>query len=607
VQCCCASLIKILKEFPMHHRRIGLLLLATLPFMLLSATTAPAQSGDTLITVGSPPSPFAQNKQNEPAIAVNANDPSILVAGANDEIDLEACNAGNPTTCPFTTGVGLSGIYFSFDGGATWRQPTYSGWTARDCLGPAPCVPHVGPIGTLPNYFENGLVSDGDPSLAFGPKPDSTGKFSWANGARLYYGNLASNFSSLRSEAAFKGFEAVAVSYTDNPQAAAAGDATAWSNPVIATRQNAALFSDKDDIWADNAASSPFFGNVYLCNAAFRGQEISPFALPEPIVFVRSTDGGVTWTNERQLSSATNNIVTQGRQDCAVRTDSAGVVYVYWDGFDIRTRQNVMFQVRSFDGGLTFQRPPQVVATFIPVGIFDPATGRFSFDGIAGARTATAPSVDIANGAPTGTDATDEIVLAWSNGPTPSATSPGPDEQALVQFSINKGVTWSTPVNAAAITDRPDFPAVAISPNGTDLYLTYDSFLQPWQNNTSTARLMRGVVRHADIGTGGAPGSWGDLHRGAIGDSRGSSQNGLTAGFLGDYNYAAATRTFGAAVWNDVRNAADCSAIDAFRFAFVQFVLGLGPAPTPPAPNSDCPVTFGNSDIFGNAFPDPTP
>jgi len=31
------------------------------------------------------------------------------------------------------------------------------------------------------------LISDGDPAVAFGPKPDSSGNFSWTNGDRLYY------------------------------------------------------------------------------------------------------------------------------------------------------------------------------------------------------------------------------------------------------------------------------------------------------------------------------------------------------------------------------------------------------------------------------------
>src|SRR6266699_6424395 len=133
----------------------------------------------------------------------------------------------------------------------------------------------------------------------FGPRPSPGGTFSWANGARLYYSNLTSNFSSLRSEQAFKGFEAVAVSYTDNPQAAASGDATAWSPPITVSRQNSALFSDKEQIWADNAASSPFFGSVYICNVAFRSVGLG--GAPEPVEFVRSTDGGVTWNNQKQL------------------------------------------------------------------------------------------------------------------------------------------------------------------------------------------------------------------------------------------------------------------------------------------------------------------
>jgi hypothetical protein len=188
-------------------------------FVLSVTTLAGATpSGGWLVTVGSPPSPFPQNKQNKPAAVVNPAVPSIAAAGANDEIDLEACNNRDDKTCPFTAGVSVSGIYFSDDGGSSWLQPTYTGWTARDCLGvvgtqpanPADnCDPHVGPIGTLPRYYERGLVADGDPALGFGPRRGPDARFAWANGWRLYYASLAANFGAERSEAGFKGFEAL--------------------------------------------------------------------------------------------------------------------------------------------------------------------------------------------------------------------------------------------------------------------------------------------------------------------------------------------------------------------------------------------------------------
>src|SRR5437762_4214325 len=290
---------------------------------LIAATTALGAGTDVLVSSGSPPAPFSQNKQNEPAIAIDANHPNVLVSGSNDEIDMEACNAGNDTTCPFTQGVGVSGVYFSFDSGQTWTQPTYTGWTGRDCLGTpgadAGCTPNVGSIGTLPWYYENGLVSDGDPAVAFGPKPVN-GTFSWANGSRLYYANLTSNFGATRSEEAFKGFEAIAVSRTDDVQSAAAGNKSAWQTPVLVSHQSSTTFSDKEQVWADNASSSPFFGNVYVCWANFVGQEKGN-AAPAQLEVAVSSDGGSTWSTH-PIGAAANNGQRNPLDGCTIRTDS---------------------------------------------------------------------------------------------------------------------------------------------------------------------------------------------------------------------------------------------------------------------------------------------
>ncbi len=560
--------------------------------------------------MGSEDSFFSQNKQNEPGLAVDASSPNIMAAGANDNIDLELCNAGDPTTCPFTPGVGVTGVQLSTNSGTSWVQPTYTGYSARGCVGdPNPdvttdeCVPaEDGPIGTLPNYFEHGLVSNGDPEVAFGPRMNAQGEFDYAAGSRLYFANIATNFPG--TDQGFKGSGAIGVSRLDvtgpgNRLAdALAGVNDAWYDPVIVTKQNSALFSDKEHLWADNAESSEFFGNAYVCNVGFRGAAGS-----EPVLFSRSTDGGDTW-KVRQLSAATNNNQTGGRQGCFIKTDSEGTVYVFYLGTRIQDRQSVIFLTRSYDGGKNFDKP-RAIAEVEEVGIFDPVQGRSTFDGIAGGRTNSFPSVDIANGAPEG-NGPDTIVLTFPDGPTPD--EPGePNEEARILTSVDGGDFFTDQEVGSPAGDRPDFPAVAISPDGTDAYLTYNNFLQPWQESTlSPARLMQGVVRHAEVNPAtGAIAGWTDLFRGPTGDARGSSANGLGFEFLGDYNYAVATNDFGSAVWIDLREVADCPAMDAYR----NFLAGGAEAPRP-RPNTDCVQTedsaFGNTDIFGGTYLDPS-
>jgi hypothetical protein len=574
---------------------------------------AAAFNPDTRVSVGSPTTPFSQNKQNEPALAVDANHPNILVAGANDNIDMEACNAGDDTTCPFTPGIGASGVYFSFDSGTTWTQPTYTGLTARGCLGVVgnadpDCTPVVGSIGTLPWYYENGLVADGDPALAFGPKPASNGSFSWSNGSRLYYANLT---SALPGAAPFKGFEAIAVSRTDDVATAAGGGTAgknAWKPPVIVTKQSSTTFSDKEQIWADNAVSSPFFGNVYVCLASYRSQEIG-IALPQPLVVATSTDGGNTWTN-KQVTSASNNPFNPkqgfGRSGCTVRTDSHGVVYVLANQFAVgQPGQGSHILIKSFNGGKNWTRPQNIglaVDTCFLVQ-FDGTGFRCVMDGVGGARDdlSSAPSIDVANGAPTGAGATNEIVRTWVDG-----RDGVNHEHVFTSYSTNGGSTWSAPSAAETAGDRGYYSAIAVSPQGTDAYLVYNAFTTPLRNDTSSPRGLVGVAKHADI-TGGVPGAFSELQRGATGDPRGSSQNNLWLEFLGDYVYAVATNTYGAGVWNDTRNAADCPAIDSWRAAAQVAVENGTTVPTKPAPQQACPATFGNSDIFGGSYADPTP
>jgi hypothetical protein len=588
-----------------------------------TAGTAAAQS-DVLVSSGSPASPFSANKQNEPAVAVDQNHPAILAAGANDNIDMEACNAGADDTCPFTDGVGVSGIYFSFDSGHTWRQPVYRGLSARSCTGAVgdgdpPCAAQPGPIGTLPNYAEHDLVSDGDPALAFGPVPGADGRFSWSNGSRLYYANLT---SARPGTTPFKGSEAIAVSHTDDAAAAAAGANSAWSAPVIASRQSGAQFSDKEQIWADNAASSPFFGNVYVCYAQFRGNG-NGFT-NQPLSVLVSRDGGMRWT-QHQLTPAANNPSGRngfGRSGCTVRTDSTGAVYVFTFqfGFSATTAAPGFIQmIKSTDGGAHWGRPVNLFTAYDTCNYFEASIGRCVEDGVGGARSdlSPAPSVDIANGAPTGGGATNRLVISWVDGRDGLNR-----EHVMFSTSASGGTAWAAPRAVETAGDRGYYAAPAISPTGGDVYLVYNAFTTPFRTSATgpgSNRTLVGVVKRATAGAGGV-GAFSEVHRGAGGDARASSQNDLAAEFLGDYVYAAATRTYGAAVWNDVRRGADCAAVDAYRQALHDEAVATGertaepeeprgadegrdqeeedPAEAPDVQQA-CPATFGNSDIFG--------
>jgi hypothetical protein len=583
-------------------RRNVWLLVAFATALALGVSGAMAAEGDREVSVGSPSTPFSQNKQNEPALAMDASNELVLAAGSNDNIDMEACNAGDPTTCPFTAGVGGSGIHFSFDGGKNWTQPTYTGLTARHCLGPEECVPEVGPIGTLPRYYEDGLVSDGDPALTFGPRPGPNG-FSWANGSRLYYANLSSNLGSKKDET-FKGFEAIYVSRTDDPQTAAEGGADgkeAWMHPVRVSKQSSATFADKEQIWADNAASSPFFGNVYVCWANFIGASA-------PLVVATSRNGGSTWA-QKNVTPA-HNVAPKhwGQSGCTIRTDSHGVVYVFYEEFQNPAKVGLPptgthSLVKSFDGGATWTNPMKLYTVVDPCFVlnFDGTGFRCVEDGLAGARNdlAASPSVSIANGAPTGAGATNEIVNAWADGRDGLN-----NEHVMFSYSTGGGNpgTWSppTPIETVKVgpnRDRGYYAAPAISPTGGDVWVVYNAFTTPFQTTTATPRTLIGAVTHAAVSPAGVVGAFSEVHRGAPGDPRASSQNNLVIEFLGDYVYAVAGNSYAAAVWNDAREGADCPAIDAWR-AGVQTATTADDLPKP-EPQQDCPPNFGNTDIFG--------
>src|ERR1051326_6380608 len=197
---------------------------------------------------------------------------------------------------------------------------------------------------------------------------------------------------------------------------------------------------------------------------------------------------------------------------CTIRTASNGTAYVFGVG-TLSSSGGAAFEFmsKSTDGGSTWSKQQPVAGPVTQPGVVDPVLGRPTIDGIAGARSdlAPAPSVDIANGAPTGADATDRMVMTYVSG---QLANP----HVYFTESTNHGGTWSTPRAIEASGDRGYYTAPAISPNGTDVYVVYNAFTTPYRDNTTDPRTLVGVMLHADSSTNpaAATGAFSVLHRG---------------------------------------------------------------------------------------------
>lgn len=490
---------------------------------------------------------FPTNKQNEPTIAVNPTNSSLLIAGANDEQLQPPCGPGPvrgpvpANDCSFFPGVGTDGVYTSSDGGTSWTNR-----------------------GLLPGFSDNGgsLQSDGDPRIVYGPRPDANGSFASAraghafvNGVRAYYGGLA-EFAPGASQGN-QAPELLTVSTSDT-------NGVSWSDPVIAANGHGFKFNDKPDIWADRNPSSPFFGRLYVSWTQFRGSVTTFFGEPVRVVF--SDDGGKTWSKERQLSAAQNK-GHGGRQGSTIRTGPDGTVYVVWEDSDVNGFKQVV--AVSHDGGVSFSRPIDIARVN---DIQDPIPG-------ANFRDDSFPSLAVGQG-------TGAVYVDW-------ADLRGGAGRIVVSKSSDQGSTWSGPAVVSPASDGyAFFQGLDVAPNGrVDVGYQALKTTHPGTYGTGNATIDSFYVKSTDGGT-----TWSASTKvsSVSSDPAVSAQNGLTRQFWGDYNTLASTNANAFFIYTDGRNGAACTAVDAFQHG----VDGSGPATSKPAPENVCPAQFGNTDAF---------
>ncbi len=359
-----------------------------------------------------------------------------------------------------------------------------------------------------------------------------------------------------------------------------------WSSPVLATtKNNPNDFNDKEAIWVDDLASSPYFGRVYLSWTEFRAAGQS-----EPVMVSVSTNGGNGFSAPKQLSPAGNNGTGNGRQGSMVRSGPDGTVYVAWEqGFD---------QVVSVsrDGGRSWTRPRAIG----PVDdIPDPLPG-------ANFRTDSFLSI-AADPRPASTT----VWASWVN-ETPAGT------RVVVTRSANRGTTWSAPVTvSSAAQGDAFFQGLDVAPNGRiDLAFQAQVAVDPSAFGTGNAAIDSWYVSAAPDAPAAGPWTAPLRVSTASSDPAASAQNNLQRQFMGDYNTLVSTNERAWFIWTDARSGAGCPAVDAYQEYLADNGLvargdmgdrlasrrGLDPyADDPsvkPAPPLDCPTQFGNTNVF---------
>src|SRR5262249_13561367 len=138
---------------------------------------------------------------------------------------------------------------------------------------------------------------------------------------------------------------------------------------------NAQFFNDKESITADPVHAGTAYAvwdRLETPNGNPRASQRTA-AFTGPAMFAKTTDGGATWSAPRVIVGTKQPKQTIGNQIVVDR--NTGTLYDFFDLIQPPSSRpyNVAF-VKSTDGGATWSEP-QVVASELTKGVTDPNTG----------------------------------------------------------------------------------------------------------------------------------------------------------------------------------------------------------------------------------------
>src|SRR5216684_6282716 len=350
-------------------------------------------------------------QQNEPSVAVKPDEPTFIVAGANDDC-----------TVP-SFGDGWEGIYVSTNGGTSFTDsllPGYPGDTSS-----AGQASPIFPVDTA--------VSD--PIL------------DWDTSGDLFVGGIAFNRTATTGAITQTNGNMFVATYKRD-RTSALGIAylrTVIVGPGTPSANFFGRFNDKPSLKVDAWSGSPNKGNVYVAWTLFPG------AGQDKVLFSRSADHGQTFSKPIILSMSIANAQGSG---IAVAPD--GTVYVVWRQFAFVASgiHNAIVFVKSTDGGTTFTSPRiiRLINGYDRSDVLvsggrarDCGSGPFLCQsGFTFHRTDSLPQ--------TAADKHGNVYVTWEE-VTPASDNgdtyrPDGQSQVVVTKSSNGGASWSTPAKA---------------------------------------------------------------------------------------------------------------------------------------------------------------
>src|SRR5215210_440844 len=245
-------------------------------------------------------------QQNEPAAAVDPQNPDIITSGSNDYCTVE------------TTDGTWAGFYRSTDGGTSWTDGLLPGYPGDDS-----------PEGRASPLQQRGIENAGDPVQE------------WDNHGRLFYMGNAFNREKPQNGSVWVATYNQSASHYVRTRIVGKG------TPAINGR-----FNDKTALGVDRGVDSPYEGNVYAAWSIFQG-----LGGNNSIQFVRSTDHGRTFSNPMKISEG-----VLGNQFADIAVTSNGTIYVTWRQFegDRAKQEDAVVFAKSTDGGKHFTKPREI-------------------------------------------------------------------------------------------------------------------------------------------------------------------------------------------------------------------------------------------------------